>query len=158
VPKNWRHIMKVVLLKDVKGQGKKDDIVNVSDGYARNFLFPKGLAAEATNTVLNDIKNKEASKAHKIEVDRAAARAVAAKLDEVKVSIKVKSGGKDSGGKMYGSVTAKDIAEALAAQHKIDVDRRKIVMDSIKAYGSYTVEVKLYPEIVGKIHVAVTEA
>ena len=150
--------MKVVLLKDVKGQGKKDDIVNVSDGYARNFLFPKGLAAEATNTVLNDIKNKEASKAHKIEVDRAAARAVAAKLDEVKVSIKVKSGGKDSGGKMYGSVTAKDIAEALAAQHKIEVDRRKIVMDSIKAYGSYTVEVKLYPEIVGKIHVAVTEA
>jgi len=158
VPKNWRHIMKVVLLKDVKGQGKKDDIVNVSDGYARNFLFPKGLAAEATNTVLNDIKNKEASKAHKIEVDRAAARAVAAKLDEVKVSIKVKSGGKDSGGKMYGSVTAKDIAEALAAQHKIEVDRRKIVMDSIKAYGSYTVEVKLYPEIVGKIHVVVTEA
>ena len=158
MPKNWRHIMKVVLLKDVKGQGKKDDIVNVSDGYARNFLFPKGLAAEATNTVLNDIKNKEASKAHKIEVDRAAARAVAAKLDEVKVSIKVKSGGKDSGGKMYGSVTAKDIAEALAAQHKIEVDRRKIVMDSIKAYGSYTVEVKLYPEIVGKIHVAVTEA
>ena len=150
--------MKVVLLKDVKGQGKKDDIVNVSDGYARNFLFPKGLAAEATNTVLNDIKNKEASKAHKIEVDRAAARAVAAKLDEVKVSIKVKSGGKDSGGKMYGSVTAKDIAEALAAQHKIDVDRRKIVMESIKTYGSYTVEVKLYPEIVGKIHVAVTEA
>ena len=150
--------MKVVLLKDVKGQGKKDDIVNVSDGYARNFLFPKGLAAEATNTVLNDIKNKEASKAHKIEVDKAAARAVAAKLDEVKVSIKVKSGGKDSGGKMYGSVTAKDIAEALAAQHKIEVDRRKIVMDSIKAYGSYTVEVKLYPEIVGKIHVAVTEA
>ena len=158
MPKNWRHIMKVVLLKDVKGQGKKDDIVNVSDGYARNFLFPKGLAAEATNTVLNDIKNKEASKAHKIEVDRAAARAVAAKLDEVKVSIKVKSGGKDSGGKMYGSVTAKDIAEALAAQHKIEVDRRKIVMDSIKAYGSYTVEVKLYPEIVGKIHVVVTEA
>lgn len=150
--------MKVVLLKDVKGQGKKDDIVNVSDGYARNFLFPKGLAAEATNTVLNDIKNKEASKAHKIEVDKAAARDVAAKLDAVKVILKVKSGGKDSGGKMYGSVTAKDIAEALASQHKIEVDRRKIVMDSIKAYGSYTVDVKLYPEIVGKIHVTVTEA
>ena len=150
--------MKVVLLKDVKGQGKKDDIVNVSDGYARNFLFPKGLAAEATSTVLNDIKNKEASKAHKIEMDKAAAREVAAKLDEVKVSLKVKSGGKDSGGKMYGSVTAKDIAEALAAQHKITVDRRKIVMEPIKAYGAYTVDVKLYPEIVGKIHVSITEA
>ena len=150
--------MKVVLLKDVKGQGKKDQIINVSDGYARNFLFPKGLAAEATGSVLNDIKNKEASKAHKIEVDRAAAKELAAKLEEIKVVLKVKSGGAAGGGKMYGSVTAKDIADALAAQHKIEVDRRKIVMEAIKTYGSYAVDVKLYPEVVGKIHVSVTEA
>ena len=150
--------MKVVLLKDVKGQGKKDQVINVSDGYARNFLLPKGLAAEVTGAVLNDIKNKEASKAHKIEVDKAAARDVAAKLETVKVVLKVKSGGASGGGKMYGSVTAKDVADALAAQHKIEVDRRKIVMDPIKAYGAYTVDVKLYPEIVGKIHVSVTEA
>lgn len=147
--------MKVVLLKDVKGQGKKDEIINVSDGYARNFLFPKGLAAEATGSVLNDIKNKEAAKAHKIELEKAAARETAAKLEEVKVTLKVKAG---AGGKMYGSVTAKDIAEALSAQHKIEVDRRKIVMEPIKAYGAYTVSVKLYTEISGKIHVSVTEA
>ncbi len=151
--------MKVVLLKDVKGQGKKDQIINVSDGYARNFLLPKGLAAEVTGTVLNDIKNKEASKAHKIETEKAAAREIAEKLDAVKVVIKIKSGGASGGGKMYGSVTAKDIAENLKAQHKIEVDRRKIVLeDAIKQYGSYHVDVKLYPEIVGKIHVTVTEA
>ena len=150
--------MKVVLLKDVKGQGKKDEIVNVSDGYARNFLFPKGLAAEATGSVLNDIKNKESAKAHKIELEKAAAREIAAKLEDVKVSLKVKSGGASGGGKMYGSVTAKDIADALKAQHNIEVDRRKIVMDAIKQYGAYTVDVKLYTDIVGKIHVSVTEA
>ena len=148
--------MKVVLLKDVKGQGKKDQIIDVSDGYARNFLLPKGLAAEASGSVLNEIKNKEASKAHKIELERAAARETAEKLKELKVQIKIKSGG---GGRMYGSVTAKDIAEALAAQHKITVDRRKLVMDDpIKQYGTYLVDVKLYTEIIGKINVVVTEA
>ncbi len=146
--------MKVVLLKDVKGQGKKDQIVEVSDGYARNFLLPKGLAAEAKGSVLNDIKNKESSKAHKIELEKAAARETAAKLEEVKVVLKVKAG---TGGRMYGSITAKDIAEALEAQHKIKIDRRKMVTDTIKAYGNYKVTVKLYPEITGTINVTVTE-
>ena len=147
--------MKVVLLQDVKGQGKKDQIVDVSDGYARNFLLPKGLAAEASGSVLNDIKNKEASKAHKIELEKAAARETADKLKDIKVQIKIKSGG---GGRMYGSVTAKDIAEALASQHKITIDRRKLVMDDpIKQYGSYQIDVKLYTEIVGKVTVVVTE-
>ncbi|MBR5447756.1 MAG: 50S ribosomal protein L9 [Clostridia bacterium] len=147
--------MKVVLLKDVKGQGKKDQIVEVSDGYARNFLLPKGLAAEAKGSVLNDIKNKESSKAHKIELEKAAARETAAKLEEVKVVLKIKAG---TGGRMYGSVTAKDIAEALEAQHKIKIDRRKMVTDAIKAYGNYKVTVKLYPEITGTVNVTVTEA
>lgn len=147
--------MKVVLLKDVKGQGKKDQIVEVSDGYARNFLLPKGLAAEAKGSVLNDIKNKESSKAHKIELERAAARETAAKLEQVKVILKIKAG---TGGRMYGSVTAKDIAEALEAQHKIKIDRRKMVTDTIKAYGNYKVTVKLYPEITGTVNVTVTEA
>ena len=89
--------MKVVLLKDVKGQGKKDQIVNVSDGYARNFLLPKGLAAEATGSVLNDIKNKEAARSHKIEVERAAAREIAAKLENDSVKIAVKNGGASCG-------------------------------------------------------------
>ena len=148
--------MKVVLLQDVKGQGKKDQIIDVSDGYARNFLFPKGLAAEATNTVLNDIKNKEAAKARRIELEKAAARETAEKLDALKVIIKIKSG---EGGRMYGSVTSKDIADALAAQHGVEIDKRKLVLDEqIKTYGAYDVDVKLYPEISGKIHVTVTEA
>lgn len=148
--------MKVVLLKDVKGQGKKDQIIEVSDGYARNFLLPKGLATEASGSVLNDIKNKEASKAHKISLERAAAKETAEKLDGLKVELKVKSGG---AGRMYGSVTAKEIAEALEKQHKITVDRRKMVMkDPIKQYGSYHIDVKLYTDVTGKIHVSVTEA
>ena len=145
--------MKVVLLQDVKGQGKKDDIVNVSDGYARNFLFPRKLAAEADKKVLNDIKNKEAAKARRIELEKAAARETAEKLQSLLVKIPIQSG---ADGKLYGSVTTKDIAEALLAQHGVEVDRRKIVLDNpIKAYCTYTVDIKLYPEIAGKLNVLV---
>jgi large subunit ribosomal protein L9 len=146
-------IMKVVLLQDVKGQGKKDEVINVSDGYARNFLFPKKLAVEADAKILNDIKNKEAARLRKIELEKAAARETAAQLQAIVVKIKIKQG---NDGKFYGSVTTKDIAEALLAQHKIEIDKRKIVMQNpIKAYGTYTVDVKLYPEISGKINVLV---
>jgi large subunit ribosomal protein L9 len=145
--------MKVVLLQDVKGQGKKDQIVEVSDGYARNFLFPKKLAAVADAKVMNDIKNKEAAREYKIEQEKKNAREIAAKLQSIVVKLKIQQG---ADGKFYGSVTTKDIGEALAAQHKIEIDRRKIVLDSpIKAYGTYTVDVKLYPEISGKINVVV---
>ncbi len=147
--------MKVVLLQDVKGQGKKDELINVSDGYARNFLFPKKLAVEADAKILNDIKNKEAARLRKIELEKAAARETAEKLQALVVKIKIQQGGD---GKFYGSVTTKDIAEGLLAQHKIEIDKRKIVMPSpIKAYGSYSVDVKLYPEIAGKINVLVCE-
>ena len=145
--------MKVVLLKDVPGKGKKDEIVSVSDGYARNFLFPRKLAAEADAKVLNDIKNKEAAKARRIELERQAARETAEKLQSLLVKITIQSG---ADGKLYGSVGTKDIAEALAAQHGVEIDKRKIVLDSpIKAYGTYTVDVKLYPEIAGKLNVLV---
>jgi large subunit ribosomal protein L9 len=145
--------MKVVLLKDVPGKGKKDEIVSVSDGYARNFLFPRKLAAEADAKVLNDIKNKEAAKARRIELEKQAARETAEKLQSVLVKITIQSG---ADGKLYGSVGTRDIAEALAAQHGIEIDKRKIVLDSaIKAYGTYTVDVKLYPEIAGKLNVLV---
>lgn len=151
--------MKVVLLKDVKGQGKKDQIIDVSDGYARNFLLPKGLAAEATSSVLNDIKNKEASRAHKIELERSAAREIAEKLEAINVVIRVKSGGASGGGKMYGSVTAKEIAEQLASQHALEVDRRRIELDEpIRQYGTYRIKVKLYTDVTGQINVTVTEA
>lgn len=145
--------MKVVLLQDVKGQGKKDDLINVSDGYARNFLFPKKLAVEADAKVLNDIKNKEVAKQRRIELEKQAARDTAEKLSGTLVKIKVKEG---ADGKFYGSVTTKDIAEALKEQCGIEVDKRKVVLgENIKGYGTYTVDVKLYPEISGKLNVLV---
>lgn len=145
--------MKVVLLKDVKGQGKKDQIVNVSDGYARNYLLPKGLAVEADAKAMNDIKNKEAAKAHKIEMEKAAAGEIKSRLSEVVVKIKGKAG---ADAKLYGSVTTSEIADELKKQHGIEVDRRKIVSDGpIKAFGTYALDVKLYPEITGKITVVV---
>lgn len=145
--------MKVVLLQDVKGQGKKDDIVNVSDGYARNFLFPKKLAAEADAKVLNDIKNKEEAKIRKAALERQAALETAEKLTGLLVKIKLQAG---ADGKVYGSVTTKDIAEALAAQHGIEIDKRKLVLpDQLKNCGTYSVDVKLYPEISGKLNVLV---
>jgi len=150
--------MKVVLLQDVKGQGKKDQIIDVSDGYARNFLLPKKLAVQADSAILNDIKNKEAARLHKIEVEKAEARALAEKLQGLVVKIKVQAGAAGDG-RIYGSVTTKDVAEALAAQHKIDIDKRKILLDEpIKNYGTYALDVKLYPEITGKINIVVADA
>lgn len=146
--------MKVVLLQDVKGQGKKDELINVSDGYARNFLFPKKLAVEADAKILNDIKNKEAARLRKIELEKQAARETAEKFQSIIVKIKVQQAAAD--GKFKGSVTTKDIAEALKEQYGIEVDKRKLVLnESIKAYGNYTLDVKLYPEIAGKLNVLV---
>ena len=147
--------MKVVLLQDVKSQGKKNDIIEVSEGYARNFLFPKKLAVVADAKAVNDIKNKKSSEAHKIEVERENAKKVAEKLENTTVTI-VADGGKE--GKFYGAVTSKDIAEALKSQAGIDVDKRKVVLDApIKAFGSYKIDVKLYQEITGKVTVSVKE-
>ena len=147
--------MKVVLLADVKGQGKKDEIINVSEGYARNFLFPKKLAIVADNKILNEIKGKAEKRLRQIELEKAAALETKAKLESVQVIIKVSAG---EGDRLYGAVTAKDIADALLAQHGIEVDKRKIVTDAIKAFGSYTPEIKLFPEITGKINVIVTNS
>lgn len=145
--------MKVLLLQDVKGQGKKDQIIDVSDGYARNFLFPKKLAVIADNKAMNEVKNKEASKQYKIETEKAAAKEIAAKLAETVVKISVNAA---ADGRLYGSITSKDLAEVLAKQYGITVDKRKIVMpEPIKAYGTYNFDVRLYPEIVGKIKVTV---
>ncbi len=147
--------MKVVLLADVKGQGKKGQVVNVSDGYARNFLFPKNLAVQADNKVMNEIKGKEEARLRQIELEKQAARDTAEKLKTVSVKIKAQAG---SDGRIYGTVTAKEIAEQLKAQFGIEIDRRKITLvDPIKAFGTYMPEVKLYPEITGKITVVVTD-
>lgn len=147
--------MKVVLLQDVKGQGKANDVINVSDGYARNFLFPRKLAVVADAKALAQVKSKQESTQHKIDTEKANAKALAEKLNEAKVVITAEAG-KD--GRFYGAVTSKDIAEALKAQSKLEVDKRKIELDApIKAFGTYMVSVKLYAEIFAKLTVQVTE-
>ena len=147
--------MKVVLLADVKSQGKKGQVIDVSEGYAKNFLFPKKLAVAANNQILTEIKGKEESRLHNIELEKKAAKETAEKLAAVKVSIKTKAG---TDGRTYGSVTAKDVAEALEAQHKIKVDRRKITLDNpIKAFGTYILDVKLYTDVTGKINLLLSD-
>lgn len=147
--------MKVVLLQDVKALGKKGELVNTSDGYARNFLFPKKLAKEANAQAMNELKNAEESKAYKIKTDTENAKAAAAALKDKKVVIKAKAG---SNGRLFGSVTSKEIAEELKKQFKIDVDKRKITLDNdIKAFGTYKAEIKLYTGITAEISVQVIE-
>ncbi len=146
--------MKVILTQDVKGQGKKDQIINVLDGYARNFLFPKKLAVPADSSALNDVKNKEASKQHKIDVERKQAQDIAEKLKDITVKFEY-AAGPDK--KLYGSVTSKDIAEALKKDFGIDIDKRKITLnENIKSFGSFTADVKLYTDVSGKINIVVT--
>ena len=147
--------MKVVLTQDVKGQGKKNDIIDVSDGYARNFLFPRKLAIVADAKAINDVKNKKSSEEHKIELEKANAREIAAKLGETKVVICAEAG-KD--GRFYGAITSKDISDALKSQAKLEIDKRKMELDvQIKAFGTYIVDVKLYSGISGKLNVQVKE-
>ena len=147
--------MTVVLLADVKGSGKKGELVNVSDGYARNFLFPKKLAKEANAQALNELKNAEESKAFKIKQETEAAQASADKINGKSVSILAKAG---QGGKLFGSVTAKEIAEAIKKQYGVDVDKRKIdTKGDMKAFGTYECEVKLYSGITATVKAVVTE-
>jgi len=146
--------MKVILLTDVKAQGKKGEVIDVSDGYARNYLIPKKLAFEADKAALAELKNQEAAKAHRIEVEKQQAKEVAEKLESVQLKIKVTAG---ADGKLYGSVTTKDIAEKLLEQTGIEIDRRKIeIPEVIKSHGSYLLTVKLYADVTGKINLLVT--
>lgn len=146
--------MKLILTADVKGKGKKGDMVNVSDGYARNFLLPKGLAVEADAQALTELRNREESKAHRIAEEKAAARAAAGKLNGGRVVLKVKSG---ASGKIFGSVTAKEVGDAIRAAYQLDIDRRKIVMKDIKSLGDYSVSVKLYSGISAEMTVTVEQ-
>ncbi len=146
--------MRVILCTDVKGQGKKDQIVEVSDGYARNFLFPKKLAVPADSKAINDIKNKEAAKQHKVDVEISDAKALAKKLEDIVVVFEY-AAGPDK--KLYGSVTAKDISEELKKKYGIDIDKRRITLaEPIKSFGDFKADVKLYTDISGKINVKVT--
>ena len=146
--------MRVILCADVKGQGKKDQIVEVSDGYARNFLFPKKLAIPADNKAINEVKNKEASKQHKLDVEKANALEIAKKLENIVVVFEY-AAGPDK--KLYGSVTAKDISEELSKKHGITIDKKKIVLtESIKTFGTFKADAKLFTGVSGKITIEVT--
>lgn len=146
--------MKVILKADVKGLGKKGDIVNTSDGYARNFLFPKGAAMEATEGNLKAQEAFKAKEAKKKAEEAESARELAKRISGLSVTISVKTG---ENGKLFGSITSKDIAEELKKQHGIEIDKKKFVLDeAIKTSGEYSVEVKVYPEISGKLKVIIT--
>ena len=146
--------MKVVLKTDVKGLGKKGELVNVSDGYARNFLFPKKLAAEANAQAMSELKNKEDAERYKIATETAAAKAASEKISGKTLKFSAKAG---QGGKLFGSVTSKEVAQKLKDEFGINIDKRKIVMDDIKNFGTYDAEVKLYTGISAKIYVMVGE-
>lgn len=146
--------MKVILLQDVKGHGKKGELCNVSDGYARNFLFPKKLALQADNAALNELKNREQAAAHHKQEEINAAKETAEKLNGKTVTIKAKAG---SNGKLFGSVTSKEIASEIASSLGIEIDRKKMSVADIKNFGEYTAEIKLYTGITAKITVKVTE-
>ena len=146
--------MKVVLLQDVKGLGKKGELVNTSDGYARNFLFPRKLAMEANSQAMSELKNREAAEKHRIDMEIAAAKASAEKLEGKTVRLTAKAG---ANGKLFGSVTPKDVAAAIAQQFSIELDKRKVVVEDIKAFGTYEVKAKLGYEVSARFSVSVSE-
>lgn len=145
--------MQVILTQDVKGQGKKGQMVNVSDGYARNYLLPKGLAQPATKSNINAMKGKQESAEYRKQKEKEEAESIADKMKEITVTIKAKAG---DNGKLFGSVTSRDVAEELKMQHHIKLDKKKFVIpDGIKTLGETTVDVKLYTGITGKLKVMV---
>ena len=146
--------MKVILTSDVKGKGKKGEMVNVNDGYARNFLFPQGLAIEATKAAINDYKGKEDSAAYHKEQEILAAKETASKLEGKQVTLSAKAG---DNGKLFGSITAATVADAIKMQLHVVIDKRKLVMSDIKTTGVTEVTVKVYPEISAKVKVLVEE-
>jgi len=147
--------MKVILKEDVKSLGKKESMVNVNDGYARNFLIPRGLAVEASSTNINVMKTKKKAEESKKAKELQQAKELAEKLKATNVKFKTKTG---ESGKLFGSITSKDVAEKLLKDHKIDIDKKKINMpDAIKSLGTYEAEVKLYPGVSGKLSIKVEQ-
>ena len=147
--------MKVIFLQDVKKVGNKGDILEVAEGYARNYLFPRKLAVEATQGHLKDLEQKKASEARKKAQVKEDAKQLADKLKKLNIKIATKVG---EGGKLFGSITSKDIADAIKVQHKIDIDKKKIDLENpIKSLGVYPVTVKLHPEVQAQFQVQVVE-
>lgn len=146
--------MEVLLKSDVKGLGKKGEKVSVSEGYARNFLFPRGLAAEMNAQLISELKNKESSEQFRADEELKAAKAYAEKINGKTLTIKAKGG---ANGKLFGSVTAKEIAQLVTTTFSIKVDKRKITVDDIKAFGTYSTQVRLHPKVTADFKVQVVE-
>jgi large subunit ribosomal protein L9 len=143
--------MKVILLSDIKGVGKKDQIINANDGYARNYLFPKKLAVEASTGNLANLKAKQESNQYRKDIQKDEAIKLASKLNDINLQIKVKAG---ENGKIFGGVTAKEISENLKSQYNIEIDKKKInLVETIKNIGTSTVDIKLYEGVIGKLKV-----
>ena len=140
--------MKVILLKDIKGTGKKDQIIEASDGFARNYLFPRKLAVEASASNLNAIENAKSAQSHRKEVERQEAQELAKKMGDMVVEIAVRAG---ENGRLYGKVTNQEVADALKAKYGMDIDKRKITVDAVKNVGETTAVIKLYRQISAKI-------
>ena len=148
--------MKIILLQDEKKLGKKGDIIEASEGYARNYILPKKIGVEATAKNMNDLKLQKANDEKKAKEILDAAKALAAELESKQVVVKIKAG---EGGKAFGSVSTKEIAAAYKEQHNLEIDKKKIQLaDSLKNFGSYEVAVKLHPQVTGKLTVKVVEA
>lgn len=146
--------MKVILQKDVKGLGKKGEMVNASDGYARNFLFPKKLAVEANSQAVTEFNNRVASDKFKVETDIANAKAQAEKLSGKIIRLTAKAG---ANGKLFGSITSKEVAEKINSEFGVKIDKRKVAISDIKQFGTFDCEVKLYQGISAKLSVQVGE-
>ena len=147
--------MKVILLDNIKGVGKKDEIINANDGYARNFLFPRKLAVEANAENLSKLKNKQDSVQHKRNVEKEKAEEIAKKMKDIIVTIKVKAG---DNGRIFGGVTSKEISEDLKQQFNIEVDKKKIALtETIKNLGTFNVPVKLFEGVIGELKVRVID-
>lgn len=145
--------MKVILLDNIKGVGKKDEVINASDGYARNFLFPKKLAVEANAENMSKLKNKQDSAKHKKDVEKENAEEIAKKLKDITLTIKVKSG---ENGRIFGGVTSKEISENLKQQYKIEIDKKKIVLnETIKNIGVFNISIKIFEGVVGNLKINV---
>lgn len=145
--------MKVILLKDIKGTGKKGEIINASDGHARNFLFPRGLAKPATDGNVSALNHQKESEAKRKAEDLAEAKALAAEIEKVELIFKTQAG---DGGRLFGSITSKDIASKLKKEHKIAIDKKKMVMSGpIKLLGTESIKVKVYPGVSAQLKVKV---
>ena len=148
--------MKIILLQDEKKLGKKGDIIEANDGYARNYILPKKIGVEATPANLNTLKLQKQNEEKKAKEILDAAKELAAKLETKQVIVKMKAG---EGGKVFGSISSKEIAQACKEQNQIEIDKKKIQLpESIKNFGSYEVAIKLHPQVTGKLIVKVTEA